>query len=66
VTGAGPLPQAGAQVTAGGVELGPLIASSGAVGLAMVRLDRLAAAAEGQIRAGEAEVSVQWPVWLPR
>jgi folate-binding protein YgfZ len=66
VTGAGPLPQAGAQVTADGVELGPLIACSGAVGLAMVRLDRLATAAEGQIRAGEAAVIVQWPVWLPR
>jgi folate-binding protein YgfZ len=66
VTGAAPLPQAGTQVTADGVELGPLIAASGAVGLAMLRLDRLAAAAEGRIRAGEAAVSVQWPVWLPR
>jgi folate-binding protein YgfZ len=64
VSSIAPLPPAGAQVTAGGVELGPLIAASGAVGLAMLRLDRLAAAAEGTVRAEGAPISVEWPDWL--
>jgi folate-binding protein YgfZ len=66
VSAAAPLPEPGAQVTADGVELGPLIASSGAVGLAMLRLDRLAAAGEEALKAGGAPISVQWPDWLPR
>jgi folate-binding protein YgfZ len=66
VTGVEALPPAGAQVTADGVELGPLIAASGAYGLAMLRLDRLAAAPDGALSVGGAPISVQWPDWLPR
>lgn len=64
VSAVGELPQAGAQVTADGVELGPLIASSGGVGLAMLRLDRLASAGEATLLAEGAPISVTWPDWL--
>jgi folate-binding protein YgfZ len=66
VAGAAPLPQPGTPVTAGDVELGPLVAASGALGLAMLRLDRLAEAGETALSAGDAPVAVQWPSWLAR
>lgn len=65
VTGDGPLPELGTQLMADGVELGPLIAVSGTAGLAMLRLDRLAGARDGEIRARETPLSVNWPDWLP-
>ena len=64
MTGAAALPEAGTPVTADGVEIGPLVAVRGALGLAMVRLDRLAAAPDGALRAGDAPVAVQWPGWI--
>jgi folate-binding protein YgfZ len=66
VTSAASLPQPGTPVTADGVEIGPLVAVRGGLGLAMLRLDRLAAAPDGALRAGEATVAVQWPSWLAR
>jgi folate-binding protein YgfZ len=61
------LPAPGAPVTsADGVELGALVHSSGARGLAMLRLDRLEAAQEGELLAGQTPLSVQWPAWLAR
>jgi folate-binding protein YgfZ len=66
VTSATPLPEPGAPVTAHGLEVGPLLAVRGALGLAMLRLDRLAAAGEGVLRAGDAPVAVQWPSWIPK
>lgn len=66
LVGAAPLPGAGTPVTADGIELGPLIAASGTQGLALLRLDRLANAKEGAIRAQEVPVSIHWPDWLPQ
>jgi folate-binding protein YgfZ len=66
VAGTAPLPQAGTPVTAHGTELGSLIAAFGTQGLALLRLDRLAGAREGAVRAQEIELSVRWPSWLPR
>lgn len=66
VTGADVLPGAGTPVTAGETELGPLIAASGTQGLALLRLDRLAEAGIGTIRADHVPLSVHWPSWLPR
>jgi folate-binding protein YgfZ len=66
VTSAASLPEQGTPVTADGVEIGPLMAVRGGLGLAMLRLDRLAAASDGALRAGEASVAVQWPSWLSK
>lgn len=66
VSGSGPLPGAGTPVMANGTELGPLIAASGAQGLALLRLDRLADAKEDSIRAQDVQLSIHWPNWLPR
>lgn len=66
VAGTAALPSAGTPVTAGGAELGRLIAASGAQGLALVRLDRLAEAEEGAIVAQGVPLRVHWPSWLPR
>jgi tRNA-modifying protein YgfZ len=66
VSGSGPLPRAGTPVTADGTELGPLIAASGAQGLALLRLDRLADAKEDSIRAQDVQLNIHWPNWLPR
>jgi len=66
VTGMAPLPGIGTPVTAGSAELGRLIAASGTLGLALLRVDRLADAEEGAIRAQEVPLSVHWPSWLPR
>lgn len=66
VTGAAPLPGVGTPVMAGSAELGRLIAASGTLGLALLRIDRLADAEEGAICALEVPLSVHWPSWLPR
>jgi folate-binding protein YgfZ len=66
VIGATALPGAGTQVAAGETKLGPLIATSGAQGLALLRLDHLAEAKEGTIRAQDVQLSIRWPSWLPR
>jgi tRNA-modifying protein YgfZ len=66
VSGSAPLPTAGTPVMADGVTLGPLIAASGARGLALLRLDRLADAKEEAIRAEDVQLSILWPNWLPR
>jgi folate-binding protein YgfZ len=66
VSGATTLPGAGTQVTADGTKLGPLIATSGAQGLALLRLDHLADAKVDAIRAQDVQLSIRWPSWLPR
>jgi folate-binding protein YgfZ len=66
VSGSAPLPTAGTPVTADGTVLGPLIAASGAQGLALLRLDRLADAKDDSIRAQDVPLSIHWPNWLPR
>jgi folate-binding protein YgfZ len=66
VTGAVPLPGVGTPVTAGSSEIGQLIAASGMQGLALLKLDRLAAAEEDAIRALGVPLRVHWPDWLPR
>ncbi len=66
VSGSAPLPTAGTPVTADGTVLGPLIATSGARGLALLRLDRLADAKEDSIQAQDVQLSIHWPDWLPR
>jgi tRNA-modifying protein YgfZ len=65
VTGTAPLPPAGTLVMTGQTELGPLIATSDTQGLALLRLDRLANAQEGTIRAQEVPLSIHWPSWIP-
>ena len=67
VTGREALPQPGSSVTsADRAPLGTLVLSSGARGLAMIRLDRLAAAREDDLLAGLIPISVRWPSWLAR
>jgi tRNA-modifying protein YgfZ len=65
VSGATALPAAGTLVTADATKLGPLIATSGAHGLALLRLDYLAGAKTDAIRADGIQLSVHWPSWLP-
>ena len=65
VSGATALPAAGTLVTSDGMKLGPLIATSGAHGLALLRLDYLADAKTDAIRADDVGLSVHWPSWLP-
>jgi folate-binding protein YgfZ len=64
VSGTGPLPPAGTAVEAA-QELGTLIASAGTLGLALLRLDRLAEAGD-TIKSGGISLTVTWPRWLPR
>jgi len=66
VCGSAPLPTAGTPVTADGTVLGPLIAASGAQGLALLRLDRLVDAKEDSIHAQDVPLSIHCPNWLPR
>jgi tRNA-modifying protein YgfZ len=66
VHGAGDLPVVGTQVMAGTTKLGPLIATNGARGLALLRLDHLAEANQDAIRADDIGLTVDWPSWLPR
>ena len=66
VSGSVPLPRVGTPVMADGAELGPLIAASGTRGLVLLRLDRLADAKEESIRAGDVQLNIHWPNWLPR
>jgi len=66
VSAATALPAIGTLVTADGTKLGPLIASSGAHGLALLRVDHLAAAKPDAIRADDVPLSVHWPDWLPQ
>ena len=65
VTGSALLPQPGTPVTADGKELGPLIASCGTQGLALLRLDHLEGAREASFRANDVPLCVRWPSWLP-
>lgn len=60
------LPAVGTPVTVNGAELGQLIAVSGAQGLALLRLDRLADAQTDAIRADEVPLNIDWPTWIPR
>jgi folate-binding protein YgfZ len=66
VSSASSLPNPGITVTADGKELGPLIAADGTQGLALLRLDRLDGAREGSFRAGDVQLIISWPSWLPR
>ena len=66
VSAATALPALGTMLTADGTKLGPLIASSGAHGLALLRVDHLAVAKPDAIRADDISLSVHWPDWLPR
>ena len=60
------LPPVGTPVMAGSREVGSLFAAQGALGLALVRLDRLgdAEAANTQISAGGIPLSLKKPSWL--
>ena len=64
-TAAGSLPSAGASVTGGDKPLGTLGSSSGATGLALVRLDRVKEAmdAGATIVADSAEIRLTLPAW---
>jgi folate-binding protein YgfZ len=66
VTGAAPLPATGTSVTSDGTVLGPLIATSGTRGLALLRLDRLGDAQGGMVSAQDVQLNINWPNWLPR
>jgi len=66
VSAATALPAIGTVVTPDGTKLGPLIASSGAHGLALLRVDHLAVAKPDAIRADDVPLSVHWPHWLPQ
>lgn len=66
VHGAGDLPAVETQVMAGTTKLGPLIATRGTRGLALLRLDHLAEAGDDVIRAGDIVLTVDWPDWLSR
>ncbi|HVQ72618.1 MAG TPA: hypothetical protein VMT08_34475 [Bradyrhizobium sp.] len=66
VSGATTLPSAGTTVTAEGTALGPLISAFGTRGLALLRLDRLPGVQSDSIRAGDVQLIVHWPNWLPR
>jgi len=65
VLAAGALPDSGASITAGGVEIGKLGSTAGNRGLADIRIDRVAEfKAKGEsLRAGDAEVNVELPAW---
>ena len=65
VEGEGPLPASGTEITAGGNPIGTLGSTSGAAGLALLRLDRAeeAKAAGLPLRAGDVTVAVRIPFW---
>lgn len=60
----GPLPGRETALVADGVELGRILAADGDIGLALVRLDRLAAAASTPVRAENAPVHLAIPSYL--
>jgi hypothetical protein len=64
-TGTATLPSAGAPVTGGSKPIGVLGSSSGATGLALVRLDRTKDAMDAgtRIAAGSADVTLTLPAW---
>jgi tRNA-modifying protein YgfZ len=57
------LPVAGTPVMAGDDELGELRSSEGGVGLALLRLDRVAEAQDSSVTAGGVHVTVRVPAW---
>lgn len=63
VEGEAELPSPGTPVTAGGIPIGTLGSSSGASGLALIRLDRAeeALAKGGTLKAGEVEITLRQP-----
>ena len=64
VTGATALPAIGTMITADATALGPLIATSGSEGLALLRMDRLAEVPQDVVRAGDVRLAVRRPDWL--
>ncbi len=66
VSAATALPDVGTQVTTGATKLGPLIATSGVHGLALLRLDYLAEARARRHPRRDVALNVEWPSWLPR
>ncbi len=63
VSGDGPLPSKGTEIHAGDVRIGELLSSAGDLGLALLRLDRLAEAA-APLLAGPVRLSVHKPRWM--
>jgi folate-binding protein YgfZ len=65
VSGSGPLPAPGTQITAGPASIGSMGSSVGEQGLALVRLDRAAEAMEAgtPIEAGGVRLSLSVPAW---
>jgi len=65
VTGEGPLPAPGTELTAGGKPLGTLGSTAGKAGLSIARIDRVKAAMDAglPITAGEVAVSLAIPPW---
>lgn len=65
VVAANALPDSGASITAGSVEIGKLGSTDGNRGLAEIRIDRVAEfKAKGEsLRAGDVEVNVDLPAW---
>jgi tRNA-modifying protein YgfZ len=65
IEGEGPLPEPGAEITAGQAAIGTLGSVSGASGLALLRLDRAeeAKARGDQLRAGDVAVTFSVPSW---
>jgi folate-binding protein YgfZ len=63
VNGDGHLPSKGTEIHAGDVRIGELLSSAGDLGLALLRLDRLAEAAS-PLLADSVRLSVQKPDWM--
>ncbi len=59
----GPLPQPGTGLHKGATEIGEMVATYGARGFALVRLDRLDDAS-GDVTAGQIPVALARPAWL--
>lgn len=66
VSAATAVPEPGTHITADGTRLGVVMAAFGAQGLALLRLDHLAHAKEGAIRAEGVPLQIHWPSFLPR
>lgn len=62
----GPPPEKGADVTAGGAQLGAVLSGAEGMALALLRLDRIEAAAGADILAGGRNVRVDIPAYLER
>jgi folate-binding protein YgfZ len=58
-------PPKGAEIVAGDLRLGEALSSAGGKALALVRLDRLAAAAPADIRVQGRPVRIAFPAWFP-